>query len=381
MSEFDTTANVSLSVADSELRSIRNEIESALSDIEIGVSANVSGPGRQPRDPRSGQFMSKRGPEQRLVEQQRTLDDLYTSARQRNEYLEVMVRELDDIKDAVGGGGGLGGPRLTRRGSGGGGGGLGGFGGVGGLLLGGGAFIGGALIGFLQNFEFDPPDIPPLDVPEIPPLELPELPEIQYGGPDPIPVEEPSDVEYTGPTPIPVEHRFQTPSPSPSMDPFPFGEPGGTPTPSPSMDPFPFGEPGSRSTTTRPGEDPLIPPIDIGPEEIVGGAVAVGAGGLLGRTIAGFRGGASGAGSGIGFPAPSIIAQGVLDRLGIDPIGQAMQNQRGRTDVSTGDTTVNIQTDIENVIEDAMDALRGEQEQEREELRRQLRRETGIKTL
>lgn len=90
MSEFDSEANLSITVANSELRSVREQIESELQDIELGVTASVSGGGqmqRQPRDPTTGQFMAIEGVEQRVIEQ-----------------TEQQVELLDDIKDALEGG-------------------------------------------------------------------------------------------------------------------------------------------------------------------------------------------------------------------------------------------------------------------------------------
>lgn len=130
--EFSTGAELSLTVADSELSALRSQIESELADIPVGVDASVSGGGRmQPRDPSTGQFLSIEGVEQRVIEQ-----------------TEVQVEVLEDIKDELeglggfggGGGGGLGVSRGFTAG-------LGGGLGATALGIGGGAGIAGAGIG------------------------------------------------------------------------------------------------------------------------------------------------------------------------------------------------------------------------------------------
>lgn len=91
--DFSTAAELSLSVNDRQLSSIRSQIENELADIPVGVdAAGVGGGGRmQPRDPSTGRFMSIEGVEQRVIEQ-----------------TELQVELLDDIKDALEGRSGIG---------------------------------------------------------------------------------------------------------------------------------------------------------------------------------------------------------------------------------------------------------------------------------
>lgn len=75
-SEFSTEAEISLTVTNQEIRSVRQTIEGGLSDIEIGISPDTSGGGgQQPRSPQTGQFMEIEGVEQRIIEQTELLDD------------------------------------------------------------------------------------------------------------------------------------------------------------------------------------------------------------------------------------------------------------------------------------------------------------------
>lgn len=177
--DFSTGAELTLGLASGETSRIRQEIESELADISVGVDAEVATGAatqsqRQPRDPNTGRFMAVEGVEQRLVEQTNVLEDLretvavgvesvteslggqrggrvgqrearmdrreFRWAMQRTEDVETIRALLEDVEDDLGGGGfGLGG------GVGGGGGGFGlplglGFGlGGGASMLGGGA--------------------------------------------------------------------------------------------------------------------------------------------------------------------------------------------------------------------------------------------------
>lgn len=103
MSEFSSIANVDAVVTDDSLRQARRDIEQGIGDVEVGVRAG--GGGRQPRDPRSGQFMSMRGVEQRVVDLASINEDLHDLAEERNELLDELV---DGGLGAGGGGGGLG---------------------------------------------------------------------------------------------------------------------------------------------------------------------------------------------------------------------------------------------------------------------------------
>lgn len=145
MSDFTSTAELSVSLDQGSLRDVRGEIESALSDIPVGVEAGDLGGGdsggstQQPRDPNSGQFMAIEGVEQRLVDQTAILTEVkdladqrnailgssggdtdsrerrrrrreFRWARQRTDFAEQQVALLEEIKDNVEDGGGGGGP-------------------------------------------------------------------------------------------------------------------------------------------------------------------------------------------------------------------------------------------------------------------------------
>lgn len=104
MAEFGASATLSVSVPDSEVRSVRQQIEDGIGDVEVGVSASGRSPSAQaqPRDPRTGQFVSSLGPEQFERENLATLDD-------QVDILEDIRDELEAGAGAGGGGGAAGG--------------------------------------------------------------------------------------------------------------------------------------------------------------------------------------------------------------------------------------------------------------------------------
>jgi hypothetical protein len=126
MTDFETGAELSVTVSDASLRSVRETIESELSDVEIGVSADVAAGGEG-------------GTEAGGREQRRRRRE-FRWARQRTQFAETQTELLqsiaDDIDDMGGGGGGL----LGIGGAGGGGGGGGLIGRI--ATLGGGAGLG-----------------------------------------------------------------------------------------------------------------------------------------------------------------------------------------------------------------------------------------------
>lgn len=140
MSDFESAAELSLSVPQRELRSVRGEIESALSDIQVGVDADVN----RPNDRAVADGGGGRG--ERRDRQQFQWD------RQRTEHVEDIrdaVIAIEDGLDDIEGGGGLGGVAgggaagglLAKAGLGG----VGLLAGKAGAAVGGGALAGGAV--------------------------------------------------------------------------------------------------------------------------------------------------------------------------------------------------------------------------------------------
>lgn len=117
MAEFTAAANLDVRVADGSLSTARQEIESELGDIEVGVGASTNAP--------TG------GGSRRLGQRSRRRQlDVSTSIRELGETRnEILLDILDELEGGAGGGGG-GGGTLRRRRPGGGGGGLGGVGGL-----------------------------------------------------------------------------------------------------------------------------------------------------------------------------------------------------------------------------------------------------------
>lgn len=86
MSDFDVASTLSISVSNSEIRQVRQDIERGLSDIQVGITAGNGG-SSQPRDPETGQFMGIEGAEQRIVEQTAILEDMRELASTRTQAL------------------------------------------------------------------------------------------------------------------------------------------------------------------------------------------------------------------------------------------------------------------------------------------------------
>ena len=99
MSEFETTASLSIEVDQRELRSVRQEIEDELSDVALGIEASMSGGG------------AGGGGNPAFARDRATMIRL---DRNRNESLEDIIAILDDIEDGGGGGGDGGGSRFPR---------------------------------------------------------------------------------------------------------------------------------------------------------------------------------------------------------------------------------------------------------------------------
>jgi len=97
MSDFSVNAELSLSVSNQELRSVRQEIEDELSDVALGLSPSMgAGAGGGAATEDGG--MSGRERRRRRRE--------FRWARQRTGDMEDAVALLEDIEDKVGGGGG-----------------------------------------------------------------------------------------------------------------------------------------------------------------------------------------------------------------------------------------------------------------------------------
>lgn len=345
MPDFSAGAELSITVPDQEIQAARQQIESGLSDIAVSVDAGTpaGGTARQPRNPQTGQFMSTRGPEQRLVE-------LESLAETRNDLLRQLVEETEQ------------GNRIRARGGGG-----AGAGTVGLLALGlGTAGLGSALSGLLN---FEKPDWLPPTIPT-PPF----LP-IEVGAPDwlPVPVEEPEPIPVQEPDPIPVEE----PSPIPVGNaPFPIPIPIGTPTTAPTGSTDPVVDP-SPHELIDPGRDPTPSPSpsfdplgDISPSAIIAGAGAgVGAKIIsdIGKNPFGAYGQTPPSGTGIGFPAPSLFlanpnARSVFERAfgggNRARDGTRRQQVDARVDVRVEDRR--NQDPIDQIVRQVKESLRGE---------------------
>jgi len=98
MSDFETTASLSVEVDSRELRSIRQEIEDELSDVALGISPSMGAAG-----PAAGGGGGMDGRERRRRRRE------FRWARQRTSDMEDAVALLEDIEDKVGGGGAAGG--------------------------------------------------------------------------------------------------------------------------------------------------------------------------------------------------------------------------------------------------------------------------------
>lgn len=305
MAEFSTEAVFEARVSQRSLRKARQTVEDELGDVEIGVGGG--GAGRSARA-------------DRVIDEFEVEHDL---SRERNLLLEQLLeeQEKDAFNRALKGGGGMAA--------------LGGAGILAGLTLGGG------LISFLQEFEFEPPDIPPLEVPK------------------------------------------------PDWVPIPVGQPSGTPS----------------SEQTGAQDVPPNPFIQPDPATVIGGAAVAGGAAAAARAAARGRGGAAGSAAGVAAGAPAQVAaraargsqtksrdqQTILERLfgdmfrdaglgggsapmasaglGLGMNAQRMversgvgQNRAGtRQQVQTGDTNVDVtveakgatQRDVEQAMDDA----------------------------
>jgi hypothetical protein len=325
MTDFETTAKLSIEVDPKSLRDARNKIED-LGDVEASVATTPGGSG--------GGSEGSRGP---LERQTRLLDtgvsqrdDLISLAETRNRLLEERLSEAQkgNVSRLKGGGGGLGG---------------------GAGLLGGTAVAGtlAAVATTLSELSIRVPDVPPpevpdipsLEPPDIPPLEPPTIPPIEIAPPDfpiPIPVtppggrpgpgeQPPEEINQPEPgpdrVPDPEPNPEPNPDPSPEPDPDPSPGPDGPPSPGPDPnDPTP-GEPVARRSPTAaerfkrnlpkdlpaPVEDPVgggsvLPEVDsetVGTGAVVG-SLALGAKALQSSGSAALSGATAGVGAAVG---------------------------------------------------------------------------------
>jgi len=317
MTQFDSEVELEVTVDQSSLRDARDEIESEMGDVAVSVGSGTSG---------TAQLAGGSGGRD-IVDH---TSDLVGLAETRNDLLRDLVdaQEQGNFDRALRGGGG---------------------GALGGALLGLGAIggLGAGLVSFLQNFEFDPPSIPPIDVPKalapvdvpvpapLDPVDVPvpgALDPVELPVPDaldPISIPEPDwlPIEISAPGESPTPSETPAPSPSPSPDPSPGDDrttddtpaPVTNPTTDPSGDGRPTGATGTEDPQNQPAwraprfmaDDSPAPVADpsgggVGAEEV---AFGVGAGAAGAYTLSRLAEGGAGIGSSnpvgstIGFPA------------------------------------------------------------------------------
>ena len=321
MSEFETTASLSIEVDQRELRSVRQEIEDELSDVALGIEASMSGGG------------AGGGGNPAFARDRATMIRL---DRNRNESLEDIIAILDDIEDDGGGGaaGDGGGSRFNPKRL---------------LKIGGGGLLGGlaGLTAALNGFET--PESIGVDAPQSIGVEAPQEIGVEDPGEasvadtNPLQIEEQDPLEVAEQDPLGVEEtedlgvEEQDPLEVEEVDPIEVDQPSGT------------GEGGGIFD-------------DIGLKEILGGATVGGLVGAGAKILPGVGEGAGGAGaagsSGVGFPAPAAgLARQVGTARRRDPqergpigdifagLGDAFssgQTGRGGTVAATGVATAGV---------------------------------------
>jgi|GEM_PF-4149757 len=396
MTQFDSEVELEVTVDQSSLRDARDEIESEMGDVAVSVGSGTSG---------TAQLAGGSGGRD-IVDH---TSDLVGLAETRNDLLRDLVdaQEQGNFDRALRGGGG---------------------GALGGALLGLGAIggLGAGLVSFLQNFEFDPPSIPPLGVPEaldpvdvpvpapLDPVDVPvpgaldpvELPVPDALDPLTIPKPDWLPIEISAPGESPTPSETPAPSPSPSPDPSPGDDrttddtpaPVTNPTADPSGDGRPTGATGTEDPQNQPAwraprfmaddspavtSDPAGGGSGVGAEEVVGGAAGVGALEAARRALSG-GGTASGSpGSSIGFPA---IGSQLAARSELLPDFPDFGRRRNRAmemstptasdteSISARPTNVTVENNVtaEGVDERELDRT---MEQAKREVKEELRRE------
>jgi len=200
VSDFGVEAELSVVVPRRELRSARQEVEDALADIPVGMSASGGGTG---------------GSATNAAREQRRRRREFRWARQRTDDTESQLEVLENIEG-----------ELTEGGLGGGGGGiissvtdiggeaagtivealpsaLGSFAGAAlGQQAGGGGGSGGGGGG---TFTIPKPDWIPIDVRDPSPLEVTDPPSLGVDDPSPLDVTDPSPLEVVDPSPLSVD--------------------------------------------------------------------------------------------------------------------------------------------------------------------------------
>ena len=378
MSEFETTASLSVEISTQELRSVRREIENELSDVALGLSPSPNGGG--PAGGSGGGVSDPREQRRRRRE--------FRWARQRTGDMEDAVELLDSIDGKVGeGGGGL----------------LGGLADgvtdLGGILpqalaTGVGSAVGSAVGDAVSSTELtveettlEVEDIDPLEVDDPSPLSVEDTtlsletttldvdaPVLSVEELDPLLVDDPSPLEVEDIPPVQVERpewMIQVEQPDPiSVDVTGRGDSGD-------------GETGPRTISFP--DDPEIGVREIGQSAGVGGALGAGAGSFFGP-----------AGTAVGGVAG--VAAGGLGGLGAAGIGRAVGGREieipgtsrptssggdgGGNGVSTvqvqQDNTVNVDVqnniDMDRFVDQTVEAFEREIEQVRREIDRDIDR-------
>lgn len=384
MTQFDSEVELEVVVDQSSLRDARAEIEAEMGDVAVGVSSGTSGTAQ----------LADGGGRSDVVDH---TSDLVGLAETRNDLLRDLVdaQEQGNFDRALRGGGG---------------------GALGGALLGLGAIggLGAGLVSFLQNFEFDPPPIPPLGVPEaldpvdvpvpapLDPVDVPvpgALDPVELPVPDaldPLTVPEPEWLPIEVPTPgeSPTPAPTTTPTTDPSGDARPAGETGAAdPTSGPTVT-TPSGEPASAAWLSDVGDsapegtlasDPSGSGSGVGAREVGGGLLGLGVLEALRRGVSGGGTATGSPGSSVGFPAIGSQLAARSDLLPDLPnFGRQRQAMTMSTptasnteSISARPTNVSVQNNVtaegvsERELERAMEQAKREA---KEELRRELTR-------
>ena len=359
MSDFEVGAELSVVVPRRELRSARQEVENALADIPVGMSASSGGGG------------GGRGTNEAREQRRRRRE--FRWARQRTDDTEAQLEVLENIEgDLPEGDGGdlissvtdLGGEAAGIATD------------VGTTLVDAIPSALGSLVGTAVGQQFgggggdggpatiQEPEWIPIEVRDPSPLTVEEVPTVTVEDPSPLGVDDPSPLTVNDPSPLSVDD----PSPLSVEDPSPLSVDDPSPlevdTPmlqveKPEWVPIQVDRPEPRGR----GGDGRGQRGDRRPDAFNRGIRRVPfIGDVLGDADRRLR---PSAGGELAFPLPGESAT-----PGNDPSGA-----RASPSASTGDVNVTVNADVESVVQRAIDDLRRAQERQREELRQDLENE------
>lgn len=224
MADFDTTAELQVTVNRQSLRAARDTIESDLGDVTVDVNAGGGGGASAQLQQSARQRSKEAALSRRLLDEQLSAlndqGDAVGEGLRLDEIRNDLLRELLEATEVGGstadsGGGSL---RFRSNDGGGGGGGLGGVGALLGLLgLGAAGAVGGAVGGSPSGGEGDAPQ--PTPTPGAAPAPAPQPRPVPVDAPSSIPVAEPAPVPVDSPTSIPVDSPSSIPVDAPSSIP------------------------------------------------------------------------------------------------------------------------------------------------------------------